>query len=47
MTILALTAATAFAADPSRIDVPFDPDAEYTVLDLRDLGGGKVEVTTT
>ena len=38
--------APALAADPARIHVPTDPKAEYTVVGLKNVGGGTAEITT-
>ncbi len=43
---LFLFAAPALAAKPARIGVPTDPKAKYTVVDLKNVGGGKAEITT-
>ena len=39
-------AASALAATPLRIDVPSDPQASYTVIEVKKIGRRMVEVTT-
>ncbi len=41
-----LLSAPALAADLVRVHVPTDPNARYTVVEVRKLGAGKAEITT-
>jgi hypothetical protein len=44
--LLFLLSAPALAAKPARIDVPSDPKAKYTAVDVTRVGDGKAEITT-
>ena len=46
MFVLILSSAPALAANAAQVKVPTDPKAKYTVVDLENLGTGKVEITT-